>query len=199
MPISRNVSGRSFVYAFSITDLMRVHYISRINTIGRECSKAHTVKVAGILSYMASPDQGLAWDAGKVGAITTNLPFFYYGHSFAQAVRCYSRDKSTDACTDYHHVIIVFSGHCVPSRAFGAHTILFFSSFKDKRKYEVCQQSPPQISALFLDTADNEKEHAKMFFKLLQGGETEIIASYPAGVISDTAANLKAAADWRKI
>ncbi|MCK7521839.1 MAG: rubrerythrin family protein [Ignavibacteriales bacterium] len=54
------------------------------------------------------------------------------------------------------------------------------------------------MSALFLDTADNEKEHAKMFFKLLQGGETEIIASYPAGVISDTAANLKAAADGEK-
>jgi rubrerythrin len=51
-----------------------------------------------------------------------------------------------------------------------------------------------QISAIFLDTAENEKEHAKMFFKLLKGGETEITAGYPAGVIGDTAANLKAAA-----
>jgi rubrerythrin len=68
----------------------------------------------------------------------------------------------------------------------------YFASAAKKEGYE-------QISALFLDTADNEKEHAKMFFKLLQGGETEIIASYPAGVISDTAANLKAAADGEKL
>ena len=51
-----------------------------------------------------------------------------------------------------------------------------------------------QISAIFLDTAENEKEHAKLFFKLLQGGETEIVAGYPSGVIGDTVANLKAAA-----
>jgi len=51
-----------------------------------------------------------------------------------------------------------------------------------------------QIAAIFLDTAENEKEHAKIFFKLLQGGEVEIMAAYPAGVIGDTAANLKAAA-----
>ena len=54
----------------------------------------------------------------------------------------------------------------------------YFASAAKKEGYE-------QISALFLDTADNEKEHAKMFFNLLKGGEAEIIASYPAGVISD--------------
>lgn len=55
-----------------------------------------------------------------------------------------------------------------------------------------------QIAAFFLDTADNEKEHAKMFFRLLEGGDAEIVASYPAGVIGDTAANLRAAADGEK-
>lgn len=52
-----------------------------------------------------------------------------------------------------------------------------------------------QISAIFLDTADNEKEHAKKFFKFLEGGEVQITAGYPAGVIGDTADNLKAAAE----
>ncbi len=52
-----------------------------------------------------------------------------------------------------------------------------------------------QIAAIFLDTADNEKEHAKRFFKFLEGGEVKIEASYPAGVIADTAANLLAAAE----
>jgi rubrerythrin len=51
-----------------------------------------------------------------------------------------------------------------------------------------------QISALFLETADNEKEHAKMFFKFLEGGPLEITATYPAGKISTTFENLKAAA-----
>jgi rubrerythrin len=55
-----------------------------------------------------------------------------------------------------------------------------------------------QISAIFLETADNEKEHAKVEFKLLEGGEVKIAASYPAGVIGDTKANLKAAADGEK-
>jgi rubrerythrin len=61
-----------------------------------------------------------------------------------------------------------------------------------------------QIAAIFLETADNEKEHAKRFFRFLEGGEVEIIASYPAGLIADTAANLEAAADgenleWTKL
>jgi len=51
-----------------------------------------------------------------------------------------------------------------------------------------------QISWIFQDTADNEKEHAKRFFKFLEGGEAEITASYPAGKIGTTAENLKAAA-----
>ena len=51
-----------------------------------------------------------------------------------------------------------------------------------------------QIANIFLETADNEKEHAKVFFKYLEGGETEITAVYPAGIISDTKSNLEAAA-----
>ncbi len=52
-----------------------------------------------------------------------------------------------------------------------------------------------QIANLFQETADNEKEHAKVFFRFLEGGPTEITATYPAGVIGDTAANLMAAAE----
>src|SRR5512136_2563604 len=55
-----------------------------------------------------------------------------------------------------------------------------------------------QISALFLETAENEKEHAKVYFKHLQGGMVEITAMYPAGVIGTTKENLKEAADGEK-
>ncbi len=51
-----------------------------------------------------------------------------------------------------------------------------------------------QISAIFQETADQEKEHAKRFFKFLEGGEVEIVAAFPAGVIGTTAENLAAAA-----
>jgi len=63
----------------------------------------------------------------------------------------------------------------------------FFASAAQKEGYE-------QISRLFLETAENEKEHAKVFFKYLEGGDVEITASYPAGVIGDTKSNLEAAA-----
>lgn len=67
----------------------------------------------------------------------------------------------------------------------------FFASVAKKEGYE-------QISAIFLETAENEKEHAKLFFKHLKGGMAEITATYPAGVIASTADNLKAAADGEK-
>lgn len=55
-----------------------------------------------------------------------------------------------------------------------------------------------QIAAFFLETAENEKEHAKRYFTLLEGGEAEITAGYPAGfstgVVGSTLENLKAAA-----
>lgn len=63
----------------------------------------------------------------------------------------------------------------------------YFAGAAKKEGYE-------QISAVFLETADNEKEHAKRLFKFLEGGEAEIQASFPAGVIGDTASNLKASA-----
>ncbi len=64
----------------------------------------------------------------------------------------------------------------------------FFASVARKAGLE-------QIAAIFLDTADNEKEHARLFFELLEGGDVEIAAAYPAGVVGDTAANLEAAAN----
>jgi len=64
----------------------------------------------------------------------------------------------------------------------------YFASVAKKEGYE-------QIAAFFQETADNEKEHAKVFFKLLEGGDVEIRASYPAGIIGDTAQNLLAAAE----
>lgn len=61
-----------------------------------------------------------------------------------------------------------------------------------------------QISRIFLETAENEKEHAKVFFKYLEGGDVEITAAYPAGTIKDTKSNLEAAAagenmEWTKL
>lgn len=52
-----------------------------------------------------------------------------------------------------------------------------------------------QIAEIFIETADQEKEHAKRFFKFLEGGEVEIACAFPAGVIGTTVENLKAAAD----
>jgi len=73
----------------------------------------------------------------------------------------------------------------------------YFASVAKKAGYE-------QISAIFLETADNEKEHAKRFFKFLEGGEVEIVAAYPAGVIGNTVSNLEASAagehlEWTKL
>ena len=63
----------------------------------------------------------------------------------------------------------------------------YFASAAKKEGFE-------QISAIFLETAEQEKEHAKRMFKWLEGGMVEITASYPAGVIGSTLENLKAAA-----
>lgn len=52
-----------------------------------------------------------------------------------------------------------------------------------------------QISAIFMETALNEKEHAKRFFKFLEGGMVEITATYPAGKIGNSMENLKASAE----
>jgi rubrerythrin len=67
----------------------------------------------------------------------------------------------------------------------------YFASVAKKENYE-------QISAIFLETAENEKEHAKVFFKFLEGGPVEITAIYPAGKIGTTKDNLLAAANGEK-
>jgi rubrerythrin len=63
----------------------------------------------------------------------------------------------------------------------------YFASAAKKEGFE-------QIADIFAETAENEKEHAKVFFKYLEGGDVEITASYPAGMIRDTKANLEGAA-----
>jgi rubrerythrin len=68
----------------------------------------------------------------------------------------------------------------------------FFASVARKEGFE-------QIAAIFEETADNEKEHAKVFFKHLKGGDVTIEASYPAGKIGTTAENLLAAAEGEKM
>jgi len=64
----------------------------------------------------------------------------------------------------------------------------FFASKARKDGFE-------QIAAFFEETASQEKEHAKLFFKFLEGGMVEITASYPAGIIGSTNENLLAAAE----
>jgi rubrerythrin len=68
----------------------------------------------------------------------------------------------------------------------------YFASTAKKEGYE-------QIAGIFLETAENEREHAKVFFKYLEGGDAEITASYPAGRIGNTAENLLAAAEGEKM
>jgi len=73
----------------------------------------------------------------------------------------------------------------------------YFASAAKKEGFE-------QIAAIFQETADNEKEHAKRFFKFLAGGMAEFTATFPAGRIGITAENLKAAAEgeheeWAKL
>ncbi len=63
----------------------------------------------------------------------------------------------------------------------------YFASVAKKEGYQ-------QIATIFLETAENEKEHAKVFFKYLEGSDVEITAAYPAGMIKDTKSNLEASA-----
>ncbi|UCD19079.1 MAG: rubrerythrin family protein [candidate division WOR-3 bacterium] len=95
--------------------------------------------------------------------------------------------KSLKGSKTEKNLLAAFAGE---SQARNRYT--YFASKARKEGYE-------QISAIFLETADNEKEHAKVFFKYLEGGEVEITAGYPAGVIGDTKSNLEAAADGEKI
>lgn len=90
--------------------------------------------------------------------------------------------KSIKGTQTEKNLLISFAGE---SQARTRYT--FFASVAKKEGFE-------QISAIFTETAEQEKEHAKKFFKYLEGGHVEITASYPAGVIGTTAENLLAAA-----
>jgi len=95
--------------------------------------------------------------------------------------------KSLKGTQTEKNLLAAFAGE---SQARNRYT--YFASAARKEGYE-------QIAAIFEETADNEKEHAKIFFKHLQGGEVEIMASYPAGVIGKTEENLLAAAEGEKM
>ncbi len=84
------------------------------------------------------------------------------------------------------NVLISFAGESQARNRYS-----YFASQAKNEGYE-------QIAAIFLDTAENEKEHAKIFFKLLEGGDVEITGAYPAGIIGDTKTNLKVAAEGEK-
>ena len=95
--------------------------------------------------------------------------------------------KSLKGTQTEKNLLAAFAGE---SQARNRYT--FFASKAKKEGYE-------QIAAIFQETADNEKEHAEVFFKHLQGGDVEIIAEFPAGVIGTTAENLLAAAEGEKM
>lgn len=91
--------------------------------------------------------------------------------------------KSIKGTRTEQNLLKAFAGECQARTRYD-----FFASQAKKDELE-------QISAIFQETALNEKEHAKIFFKFLEGGELEISAKYPAGKIGTTLENLKAAAE----
>jgi rubrerythrin len=91
--------------------------------------------------------------------------------------------KSLNGTRTEKNLLISFAGESQARNRYE-----FFASVARKEGYE-------QIGAIFQETASQEKEHAKRFFKFLEGGMKEIVASYPAGVIGTTKENLKAAAE----
>ncbi len=100
--------------------------------------------------------------------------------------------KSIKGTQTEKNLLTAFAGE---SQARNRYT--FFASAARKEGLE-------QIAGIFAETADNEKEHAQVFFKYLEGGDAEITAAYPAGMIKDTKSNLEAAAagenlEWTKL
>lgn len=90
--------------------------------------------------------------------------------------------KSIKGTKTEKNLLAAFAGE---SQARNRYT--YFASAARKQGFE-------QIANIFIETAENEKEHAKIFFKYLEGGDVEITAAYPAGTIKDTKSNLEAAA-----
>jgi rubrerythrin len=95
--------------------------------------------------------------------------------------------KSIKGTQTEKNLLTAFAGE---SQARNRYT--FFASQARKEGYE-------QIANVFTETAGNEKEHAEVFFKYLEGGDVEITAVYPAGIIGDALTNLKAAVDGEKM
>lgn len=100
--------------------------------------------------------------------------------------------KSIKGTKTEHNLLAAFAGE---SQARNRYT--FFASTAEKEGFL-------QMAELFRETAENEKEHAKRFFKHLEGGPLQITATYPAGVIASTLENLKASAageheEWTKL
>ncbi|MGI6680669.1 MAG: rubrerythrin [Bdellovibrionota bacterium] len=91
-------------------------------------------------------------------------------------------EKSLKGTQTEKNLLTSFAGE---SQARNRYT--YFASVAKKEGYR-------QISEIFEETANQESAHAKRMFKFLEGGSVEITASYPAGVIGDTLANLEAAA-----
>lgn len=96
-------------------------------------------------------------------------------------------DKTLKGTRTEKNLLKAFAGE---SQARNRYT--FFASKAKKEGFE-------QISAIFQETADNEKEHAEIFFKYLEGGDCEITAEFPAGKIGTTAENLLEAANGEKL
>lgn len=90
--------------------------------------------------------------------------------------------KSLKGSRTEHNLLAAFAGE---SQARSRYTL-----FAEKAKEEGYEQ----IAAIFLETAEQELSHARVFFSFLQGGAVEITAAYPAGVVADTATNLAEAA-----
>jgi len=91
-------------------------------------------------------------------------------------------EKSMIGTKTEKNLLVAFAGE---SQARNRYT--YFASMARKEGFE-------QIANIFIETAENEKEHAKIFFKYLEGGDAEITAVYPAGMIKDTKSNLESAA-----
>lgn len=93
-----------------------------------------------------------------------------------------TRSRSIKGTKTEKNLLAAFAGE---SQARNRYT--YFASAARKEGLE-------QIANIFTETAENEKEHAKVFFNYLEGGDAQITASYPAGKIGDTRSNLEAAA-----
>jgi rubrerythrin len=114
-----------------------------------------------------------------------NIIIFVYVVFYEQSLiqKYISMEKSIKGTKTEQNLLKAFAGE---SQARSRYT--FFASVAKKEGFE-------QIAAVFSETADQELEHAKRFFKFLEGGMLEIQASYPAGKIGTTAENLLAAAE----